>query len=60
MTPVQGAQTQIKCALDPELDQVTGKYFKDCELATPNSDAQNEDLGKWLWDASVKLVELDA
>lgn len=56
---MQGAQTQIRCALDPELEHVTGKYFLDCELATPTADARNEETAKWLWNESLKLVELE-
>ncbi|CAG5133263.1 unnamed protein product [Candidula unifasciata] len=30
-TPLQGAQTIIRLAVDPELERITGKYFSDCE-----------------------------
>ena len=27
-TPVNGAQTTLRCALDPKLEEVSGKYFE--------------------------------
>lgn len=58
-TPVEGAQTQIRLAIDPELDNVTGKYFYDCELQTPRPHAQDSEAAEWLWNESCKLVKLN-
>ncbi|KAL7048380.1 hypothetical protein ACKWTF_003331 [Chironomus riparius] len=59
-TPMEGAQTQIRLAVDPELETVTGKYFSDCEekkLST--ADAKNPEIAKWLWEKSSELVKLE-
>ncbi|CRL06704.1 CLUMA_CG019438, isoform A [Clunio marinus] len=57
-TPWEGAQTQICVALDPDLENVTGKYFSDCKEKTPSSNARNDETAKWLYDKSIELVKL--
>lgn len=57
-TPYEGAQTQIRLAVDPELDNVTGKYFVNCKETTPSSDAQNDATAAWLYQKSDELVNL--
>lgn len=52
----EGAQTQIRLAVDPELQDVTGKYFKDCEECVPNASARDLDTAKWLWTISKLLI----
>jgi NAD(P)-dependent dehydrogenase (short-subunit alcohol dehydrogenase family) len=58
-TSMEGAQTQIRLAVDPELETVTGKYFSDCEVKQPASHADNSETAKWLWEKSSELVKLD-
>lgn len=58
-TPIEGAQTQIRLAVDPELETVTGKYFSDCKEKKTSPDANNSELAKWLWNKSSELVKLD-
>ncbi|CRK97376.1 CLUMA_CG010766, isoform B [Clunio marinus] len=48
-TVEEGAQTQIRLAVDPELENVTGKYFADCEEDTMSKYAKDEELAAWLW-----------
>ena len=55
-TPIEGAQTQIRMAVDPELEDVTGKYFTDCEITTEATAAQDDDTAEWLWNKSKELV----
>lgn len=52
----EGAQTQIRLAVDPELETVTGKYFRDCEEAQPSEPARDDSTAAWLWSKSVQLV----
>ncbi|CAD7011957.1 unnamed protein product [Ceratitis capitata] len=49
-----GAQTTLYAALDPDLVEVTGKYFSDCKLKEVSKQAQDDDMAAWLWDTSVK------
>lgn len=55
-TPNEGAQTQIMLAIDPELDNVTGKYYKDCQESKPTRAATDNGTAEWLWNKSEMLV----
>lgn len=52
----EGAQTQIRLAVDPELANVTGKYFCDCEEQEPSKAARDDKSALWLWETSTKLI----
>ncbi|KAK0042292.1 retinol dehydrogenase 13 isoform X3 [Biomphalaria pfeifferi] len=51
-TPVQGAQTTIRLAVDPTLESVTGKYFSDCQEKVPAEQALDDNAAKRLWAIS--------
>ncbi len=53
-----GAQTTLMCALDPDLKEVSGRYFADCKIAKESKSAQNDDDASWLWKTSEKLTGL--
>lgn len=53
-----GAQTTLMCALDPELKDVSARYFADCKIARESKSAQNDDDASWLWKTSEKLTGL--
>jgi NAD(P)-dependent dehydrogenase (short-subunit alcohol dehydrogenase family) len=55
-TPKEGAQTSICLAVDPDLAEVSGKYFVDCKEAKASSDSTNNELAEWLWKKSEELV----
>ncbi|XP_060076473.1 retinol dehydrogenase 12-like [Ylistrum balloti] len=55
-TPVQGAQTTLHCALDERLDDISGKYFSDCEEKQPSQEALNMEDAKRLWQVSEEMV----
>ena len=57
-TPWQGAQTTIYCAVDKEVDGVSGLYFADCKRKQPAPQALDELAAKKLWSQSVKLTGL--
>ncbi|EDO46815.1 predicted protein, partial [Nematostella vectensis] len=59
-TPIQGAQTTIHCAVAPELADVTGKYFVDCQEAECGEVARDEGLGKKLWEKSEELCGISS
>jgi NAD(P)-dependent dehydrogenase (short-subunit alcohol dehydrogenase family) len=52
----QGAATQVYVATSPTLANVSGRYFADCNVATPRPDANDDALAKKLWDVSEKIV----
>ncbi|XP_047022359.1 retinol dehydrogenase 11-like [Helicoverpa zea] len=57
-TPWEGAQTTVHLAVSREVEDVSGKYYRDCHEASVSSLAQDKDMARKLWDASEKLVGL--
>ncbi|XP_026729278.1 retinol dehydrogenase 13-like [Trichoplusia ni] len=57
-TPWQGAQTALHVALDKKAGEVSGKYFKNCEISWTVRRAQCEKTASALWEDSVRLVNL--
>lgn len=57
-TPKSGAQTTIMLAVDPDLDDVSGKYFADCAIACESQAAQDDETAAWLWEASEQITKL--
>lgn len=53
-----GCQTTVYCALDPELRNVSGKYFSDCKITEESKSAQDDGTAEWLWRTSEKLTGL--
>jgi retinol dehydrogenase-14 len=53
----QGAQTNIFCAVSPDLEKVSGVYFADCKKEELLPHALNEEDAKKLWDLSEKLCK---
>jgi NAD(P)-dependent dehydrogenase (short-subunit alcohol dehydrogenase family) len=52
----EGAQTQIMLSVDPDLENVSGKYFNNCKEQASSKDAQDEELAEWLWNKSEELT----
>jgi NAD(P)-dependent dehydrogenase (short-subunit alcohol dehydrogenase family) len=55
-TAFEGAQTQIRLAVDKELEKISGKYFSDCEEISPSNAAQEDETAAWLWTKSTELI----
>lgn len=60
ITPTQGAQTTIFCAVADETKDQSGLYYSDCKVKKPSTKAEDEATAKKLWDISCDLVGLDA
>lgn len=58
-TARSGAQTSIYLAVDPDLADVTGKYFSDCAIVEPSKAAQDEAVASRLWKVSEEMVGLN-
>ncbi|KAJ2944808.1 hypothetical protein O0L34_g1699 [Tuta absoluta] len=58
-TAHEGAQTALHVALDDEAGKLTGQFFKNCKLTRAKSSAYDDDLGRKLWEESVKIVKLN-
>ncbi|KAJ8648126.1 hypothetical protein MRB53_001149 [Persea americana] len=52
----QGAATTCYVALHPQVEGVSGKFFRDSNVASPSAHATNVGLAKKLWEFSLSLV----
>ncbi|KAA0704777.1 Retinol dehydrogenase 12 [Triplophysa tibetana] len=55
-TTVQGAQTTIYCAVEPELDKESGGYYSDCAPARCSREAVNDEMAQKLWELSCQAL----
>ncbi|KAH8418047.1 hypothetical protein KR222_010946 [Zaprionus bogoriensis] len=53
----EGAQCAIRLATDPQLKEVTGEYFNDCEIAASSELGQDKELAKKLYMQSIKTLQ---
>ena len=51
-----GAQTSVYCAVAEDLKDVSGCYFKDCEMADCSNLAKDGNLAKELWTLSERVT----
>ena len=58
--PAKGAATALYLATSPDVEGVTGKYWKNKKAVTPNRQARDPETGRRLWDVSKALVEKSA
>lgn len=57
-TPEKGAETVIYLAVSPEVDGVSGKYFKDKKALRSSAVSSDPELSARLWKVSESLVKL--
>lgn len=57
-SPKSGAQTSIYLATSDEVQNVSGKYFKDKKITSPVSKAFDDELTEKLWERSNQLTGL--
>ncbi|XP_030623119.1 retinol dehydrogenase 12 [Chanos chanos] len=55
-TSVQGAQTSIYCAVEPQLEKESGGYYSDCAPARCSQAARDDDMAQKLWELSCKML----
>jgi NAD(P)-dependent dehydrogenase (short-subunit alcohol dehydrogenase family) len=58
--PDEGAETPVYLASSPDVDGVTGKYFKRCAPLGSSVESTDEDVQRRLWETSAALLGLDA
>ena len=58
-TVPQGSATQVFLATHPELADVGGKYFSDCQLKEPIPVAEDDELAEELWTLTKQIIERD-
>jgi WW domain-containing oxidoreductase len=52
----QGAATEVYCATNPQVADVSGKFFSNSNVGQTRPDAMSESLATKLWEASEKIV----
>lgn len=57
-TPNSGAETSIYLASSPEVEGISGKYFKAKKVKQSSSESYDEDVAKRLWDISAEMVRI--
>lgn len=57
-SPQEGAQTTIYCAVEKDIEFLSGQHFQDCHLVERYQTAQDFDLSSKLWEISEELVKL--
>jgi retinol dehydrogenase-12 len=55
-TPERGARTLVYLATSPEVEGVTGEYFHDERKTQPSAAARDMEVGRRLWEVSVRLA----
>ena len=56
-TPKQGAETSVYLATSPEVEGISGEYFKDKKRAKSSYASKNMESAKKLWELSEKYVK---
>ncbi|XP_050094972.1 retinol dehydrogenase 14 isoform X3 [Anopheles aquasalis] len=57
-TPEEGARTSIYLSVSPDVESISGQYFRGCRVYGLNRRVQNVTKQRELWEASKKLVKL--
>jgi NAD(P)-dependent dehydrogenase (short-subunit alcohol dehydrogenase family) len=57
-SPEKGAETSIYLAASPGVQSISGKYFVDCKVTQPASQAADTVVARKLWDVSAEMVHL--
>ncbi|KAL6906442.1 hypothetical protein ACP4OV_004043 [Aristida adscensionis] len=52
----QGAATTCYVAMHPQVKGISGKYFTNCNIASPSSQASDAELAKKLWQFSLQTT----
>jgi len=58
ISPRKGASTSIYLATDPEIANVSGKYFAKKKVRASSPESTDQNVAKRLWEVSMKLTEL--
>lgn len=58
-TVAEGAATAVYLAASPRVDDVSGRYFTDCEPEIPSAAARDTTTQRRLWGESAELLAID-
>ncbi|XP_078572349.1 retinol dehydrogenase 11-like [Branchiostoma floridae x Branchiostoma japonicum] len=60
ITPEQGAQTVIHCAVEEALSSESGLYYSDCDVKQPSQKATDDAVARQLWEMSERMTGLSS
>ena len=52
----EGAATSVYCLTAPQVEGVTGEYFRDCAATKPSKYASDDEAARRLWELSEQLL----
>lgn len=58
ISPAKGAQTSIFLASSPEVENISGEYFKKMKIKKTTAEATNKKVAERLWEISLKMTGL--
>ena len=58
-TVPQGTATQVLVATHPDLADIGGKYFSDCQIIEPIPQGEDDKLAEELWRLTEEIIERD-
>lgn len=58
LSPKEGAETSVYVASSPEVEGITGKCFRKCEVTTTSEISYDIEKQKQLWNTTVNLLGL--
>ena len=53
---LKGAATTCYVAMHPQIKGISGKYFANCNIGSPSSQASDPELAKKLWQFSLQTM----
>lgn len=57
ISPEEGAKTLVHLATSPDVAKVSGKYFYQCRINEPSTEAEDDLAARRLWDISEKIAQ---
>ncbi|XP_044270835.1 retinol dehydrogenase 12-like [Tribolium madens] len=57
-TPGEGAQTNIYCSVERNIEKFSGQHFEECRKVATYPNARDASVGERLWRVSEELVKL--
>ncbi|XP_032781983.2 retinol dehydrogenase 11 [Daphnia magna] len=57
-TEEQGAQRVLYFSLSPQVEDLNGEYFENCEVVKPITLVRNRETQKKLWETSCQLLDI--
>ncbi len=58
-TPEEGARGPVYLATSPELENISGAYFRGTHRSSPARRARNPEKARWLWQRTEELLGLE-